>query len=220
MYKLETHMHTKETSGCAISSAKEMVNAYKMLGYDGIIVTDHFVNGNTTVDTSLSWQEQINAHCKGYENAKAQGDKIGLDVYFGFEYSFYGTDFLTYGVDKNFLIAHPEIMNMQGYEYIDFIHENGGMVVEAHPFRQAFYIKTIRLYPSRIDAIEVSNTSNREEVWNERARLFAESYDLPMTGGSDAHRTDKIKGGMIFENNVNDIFDYIDFVKSKQGTIL
>ena len=46
-YKYETHLHTSETSACAVSSAGDMVRAYADAGYTGIVVTDHFFNGNT-----------------------------------------------------------------------------------------------------------------------------------------------------------------------------
>ena len=58
-----------------------MAVKYKEEGYTGIIVTDHFFNGNTTVPRDLPWEERVELFCKGYENAKAKGDEIGLDVY-------------------------------------------------------------------------------------------------------------------------------------------
>ena len=93
-YKYETHMHTAESSACGRFCAREMVQAYKAAGYAGIFVTDHFFNGNCTVDRRLPWADKVELFCKGYENAKAEGDKIGLDVFFGFEYCVEGADFL------------------------------------------------------------------------------------------------------------------------------
>ena len=48
MYKYETHLHTCEASACASAKGEEQARRYKELGYDGIIVTDHFFNGNTS----------------------------------------------------------------------------------------------------------------------------------------------------------------------------
>lgn len=42
MFRYETHLHTAEGSGCASASGAEQARRYKALGYDGIIVTDHF----------------------------------------------------------------------------------------------------------------------------------------------------------------------------------
>ena len=93
-YKYETHMHTAESSACATSTGAEMARAHKEAGYTGIFITDHFFNGNTTVPRELPWQERVARFCLGYEHAKQEGDKIGLQVFFGFEYAYHGAEFL------------------------------------------------------------------------------------------------------------------------------
>ena len=57
LYKYETHLHTKEASACASSTGAEMARAYQAAGYAGIIVTDHFFNGNTAVPANLPWEK-------------------------------------------------------------------------------------------------------------------------------------------------------------------
>ena len=84
----------------------------KPFGYDGIIVTDHFFNGNCAVTNFDSWEDRVNKFCKGYENAKEVGDEIGLKVFFGLEYSYFGADLLTYGIDKDFLLANDNISDI------------------------------------------------------------------------------------------------------------
>ena len=71
MYKYETHLHTKEGSACSTAPAVEMALAHKKLGYDGIFVTNHFFNGNTSVPRELPWNERVELFCVGYEQAKA-----------------------------------------------------------------------------------------------------------------------------------------------------
>lgn len=41
-YLYEVHLHTNAASACARSAGSEYISYYKNLGYDGIIVTDHF----------------------------------------------------------------------------------------------------------------------------------------------------------------------------------
>lgn len=108
-YRYETHMHTKESSACASSTGVEMVRAHKAAGYTGIFVTDHFFNGNSAVPRELPWEERIRRFCLGYEHAKAEGDRIGLQVFFGFEYAYQGAEFLVYNLDKQWLLAHEDI---------------------------------------------------------------------------------------------------------------
>ena len=92
-YLYETHMHTSEASACAGSTGAQMARAYKEAGYTGIIVTDHFFYGNTSVDRSLPWEEWVRRFCLGYEHAKAEGERIGLSVFFGWEACYEGTEF-------------------------------------------------------------------------------------------------------------------------------
>ena len=109
MYKYETHLHTKHGSACATISGKGQALEYKHAGYTGIIITEHFFRGNTCIPKDLPWEERINLFCRGYEEAKYYGDKIGLQVFFGWEETYDGQDFLVYGLDKEWLLNHPEV---------------------------------------------------------------------------------------------------------------
>ena len=57
MYKYELHCHTSESSRCGQTSASDMADFYKKAGYTGLVITDHFLNGNTTVPKDLPWEE-------------------------------------------------------------------------------------------------------------------------------------------------------------------
>ena len=211
----ETHCHTSQASACGRVSGGELARYYKQNGFDGIIVTDHFFNGNTCIDQSLDWEKRCELYCAGYRDAKAVGDEIGLTVMLGIEYSYKGTDLLTYGVDEQWLKAHPEVMDIDVHEYMKLVHESGGMVVHAHPFREAWYIDTIRLYPYDVDAVEVFNAGNHDAEYNRRALWYAESYGLTKTAGSDRHDTaDKGCGAVVFDEKIHNIQDYIRLVKS------
>ena len=199
MYKYETHLHTKEGSACASAPAAEMTRAHKAAGYDGIFVTDHFFNANTAVPRDLPWEERIDRFFLGYEHAKEVGDEIGLKVWFGFEYTVYNADFLIYNLDKEYMKANEQLlMHTDERECFRTIRENGGFIVHAHPFRYDPYIHHISLYPHDVDAVEVINASHDpRKLYNERAKLYADSYALIKTGGSDSHHLDKLFGGGI-----------------------
>ena len=182
-YIYETHMHTNVGSRCSFQTPEEQIRRLHHYGYSGAFVTDHFLNGNTAVPKGLSWEDSMDALYHSYERAKAEGDKIGFDVFFGFESFCQGTDILTYGLEKDWLKAHPEIMEMPICQYCEFAREQGGFVVHAHPFREA---GLIRLIPRSVDAVEILN-GNRSDFENERAAEFARNYGIPVTAGSDLH---------------------------------
>ena len=215
MFLTETHAHTFEGSACASAPGAAQAEQYKRLGYDTLIITDHFLNGNTAVDRSLPWEEQVEAYCKGYENAKARGDEIGLNVLFGIEYAWDGADFLIYGVDKEWLLDNPDSVSISPHEFCDRVHNDGGIVVHAHPFRAADYLRDMKFLPWHTDGVEIYNAGNREKVWNHRAKWYAEQFGFVMTAGSDCHHiTDSDKFfGVETEFEIKTIDDYIRAVK-------
>jgi len=217
----ETHLHTAEASACASGSAAEMVRTYAEAGYSGLIVTDHFFNGNTAIPHKLPWKERVELFCKGYENALEEGKRLGFSVLFGWEYSYYGTDFLTYGLDKAFLLNNPDILSWSLKEYLRRIRSMGGFITHAHPFRKAFYIDEVRLFPEDVDAVEVINASHTDPSFNAQAKAYAEKHRLPQTSGSDIHHTDRFTGGgMAFDHPLHSIEDFIAAVRSGRYKLL
>ena len=229
MFKYETHCHTSMGSRCAVMSVDDVLKLYKKHKFTGIFITEHFLNGNTTIDKTLPWKEQIERYCKAYEEAKCLGEKYGLDVFFGWEYSYWykgkcgkscgGNDFLTYGLDKAWLLAHPEIINLELPEYCDFIHENGGFIIHAHPFRESDYIDMIRLVPKFVDGVEVLNSS-RPDGENRIAEIFADFYGLPKTSGSDFHSMERQWiSGIETEEKITSPYDMLKLIKENKVKI-
>lgn len=227
-YLYETHMHTAEASACASHSGAAMARAYQESGYTGIIVTNHFFYGNTSVDRSLPWNEWVEAFCKGYESAKAEGDRIGLQVFFGWESGYQGTEFLIYGLDKEWLHAHPLIRDAGIKEQYEMVHQGGGIVVHAHPYREESYIPEIRLYPEYVDAVEGINAmhtspashAHKGAEFNQKAIDYGKKHGLPLTAGSDQHTTAMIGGGMVFSRKLSDIHDFNRAVLAREAKAL
>lgn len=217
-YRYETHLHSKEVSRCGVTPAKEYVRFYMERGYDGIIFTDHFFNGNCGIDRSLAWNERVDAFCRGYELAKEEGDKVGFSVFFGWEFNFDGDEYLTYGPDKAWLMAHPEIMSDTRESYYGRIHDAGGAVVQAHPFRERGYLQQINLNPFFVDAAEYINVGN-EPYQDELAKDYAMKYQLPLTGGTDMHNTAWMQNpsGVETDERLDSISDYVRLLKSGRG---
>lgn len=214
LFLYETHLHTKQVSACGILSGAQHVKFYKEAGYSGIIVTDHFFNGNSCVPGNLPWEERVDLFCKGYEEAKEAGDKLGLSVFFGWEANFKATEFLIYGLDKEWLLNHPQIMDWSVEEQYEQIHRAGGFVVHAHPFRKREYIKEIRLFPSCVDAVEGINVGNRNDEFDRQAMAYAKKHKLPIIAGSDAHGIENYRSGIAFKKKAENIKDLIDMIKA------
>jgi histidinol phosphatase-like PHP family hydrolase len=219
-YRYETHMHTSEGSACAKSSGAEMAEMYAAAGYAGIIITDHFFNGNSAVPRDLPWAQRIEQFCAGYQNAAAAGRDLGLSVFLGWEYNYRGTEFLTYGLGKDYLLAHEDLLEWDLVTYLAKVRAAGAVVSQAHPFRQREYIEHIRLFHSHVDAAEIYNAGDKDE-WNEMAARYAEISNLAFTAGSDSHHiTRSPLSGLQFPRPLKTIEEFVAAVKSREGRVL
>lgn len=221
-YKYEMHLHTSLGSLCGRSHGQEYIDYYKGLGYTGIFVTDHFYLGNTAVDRSLPWKEWVDAYCAGYEELKRLGDEQDLQVFFGWETTYDNDDYLYYGLDKDWLKAHPGILCWDHKRCYEEVKKAGGYVVQAHPFRERDYIRGIHLHPYQADAWEVANACN-QPYQDMLAYRFAQKYGMKMTCGSDIHKAGFTDAGMpyamVTEEKIQDAGDYGRIVESGRYTM-
>ena len=225
-YKVETHLHTCQASECAVNTGAEMARACKRGGYCAICVTDHFFNGNTAIrGRNYSWGEKIAFFTEGYEDAHNEGAKIGLDVYFGFEFNYYGAEFLIYNYSADKLREYPEIMTDDIELVLTNIKNEGGYIIHAHPFRNEYYIQAPgKIFPEYTDGVEVVNTHNRRSEENRLALEYAEKYNLIKFGGSDTHSAAVPayiqEGGMLFARKPESIADMLEMARKEECIIL
>ena len=213
----ETHMHTSQGSACGRATGREQARCYKEQGFTGIIITDHFFGGNTAIDRELPWEERIDLFWKGYEDAKEEGDRIGLDVFFGLEQGFAGDEYLIYGLTKEYMKAHPEMERWTRRQQLEEVHKAGGCVIQAHPFRMRDYMNRVRLGLLYCDGIEAANAGN-DQLDDARALRYAREKNLLMTAGSDNHCG---KGwplyGVVLENRLTSIRDYVKIISENKA---
>lgn len=133
------HVHTSETSGCGKISGKEIARLYHQAGYQGIMITDHFHKEYFNGLGDRKSDQKIEQYLLGYHLAKKEGEKEGLDVVLGIEFRNVETDndFLIVGVTEEFLFEHYNIYELPLVEAIKTFHENGMLVIQAHPVRFA-----------------------------------------------------------------------------------
>jgi predicted metal-dependent phosphoesterase TrpH len=221
MYIYETHLHTFPVSACGGASPQEMVRAYKSLGYAGFIITDHFLNGNTGCPPNLNWEEKINFFLSAYHDAQKEAALCDFDVFLGWEYAIHGTEFLTYGLDEAFMYANENFDKLPIEEYSALVRENGGYIAQAHPYRDAVWVK--KPYPVAaylLDGIEVHNASQPPEI-NQKAFEFAKANNLPMQSGSDAHNTTPhAPAGVKLPHRAKTVFDIIEAIKNGSAELV
>jgi hypothetical protein len=215
-------MHTSPVSDCASASPAAQVRAYHKRGYSGVIITDHFINGNSGCPSALPWERKMAFFIGGYTAAKKEGDRIGLDVFFGLEFNIRGAEFLTYGLTPDFLFEHPGLDGLSVEQYSALVRDSGGYLAQAHPYRTAWWIaKPGPVDPALIDGIEVYNASMIDRGNNAKALAFAKKHGLPMQAGSDSHHVGFLESsGIALPYKAKDIFEIIGGIKAEKAELI
>lgn len=217
MYKYETHLHTQNCSACSFSTPKQMVDALKEQGYAGTIITNHFYHGNTAIDRGLPWREFVECYEKDYLEAKEYGEKVGVKVFFGIEEGVGGgKEVIICGITPEALKNCEDFVNYTTEQMSSFVHENGGIIIAAHPFRKRSYISDpdTEPNPAFFDAIEGFNLGNAEEE-NTKGLEFAKNCGLPSTSGGDVHVAEHVgRSGIVFDYPIETDKQLVEGIKS------
>ncbi len=216
-YLYEMHSHVKEVSTCSGTYAKDFINYYTDIGYTGIVVTDH-MNSDTFSRAGLEnepWDIKIDHFLKGYEAVKKATDGK-LIVLLGMEIRFYTekypNDYLVYGVTEDFLRSYGDLMAMNPKTFSKLAHENGYLMLQAHPFRRGMKIENRDI----LDGYEVFNGNPRHNSNNEIAELWAKKQCKKIiTSGSDFHeKEDTGNGGIYFNTLIKNNDDLLKELKN------
>lgn len=224
MYKYELHAHTSECDRDAHLSARELVRLYKDAGYDGMVITDHYIERFYTLwfpedVKGLTHEQQVSRWLRGFRTARAEGEKIGFTVLPGAEVRFDNgpNDYLLYGLHEDFFYTVPRLNELESPEQLLALLPADTCVVHAHPFRDDMLVTTP---PKGLFGMEVYNAGT-DAFRNHIARQFAEHYHLAMTSGSDIHGTDRLgKGGIITQRKIETPEDLSAVLRSGEYTLI
>ena len=222
IYKYEMHVHTCPCSGGG-GDIREHIDNLLAKGYSGMVVTNHFFFGDTRIDRELSWKDFVEAYRQDYLYGLEYAREKDFDLLFGLEeHVGNGQEILIYGITPDWLAEHPELKMASAEQYAEAVHAAGGLVYQAHPYRDRFYIS--RPVPlecvAQLDGIEVFNAGNQPE-WNESAQRFAEANDLACIGGSDGHSPDSSgRSGIAAGERIQSNDDLVRILKSRDYSVI
>jgi histidinol phosphatase-like PHP family hydrolase len=217
MFKTETHLHTRPVSFCAYFSPEEMIRFYKEAGYHTVFVSDHFAANHFARLGELSWQEKTALLYGSYLRAKAEGEKLGMNVLFSPELTLCGNHYLLYHADLEFLNSREDFFSLTMEEFYRHAKAHGIFIVQAHPYRDGKCKPT----PEYVDGFEIINTNPRHENHDELSIPLIHQYRLPFSAGSDAHREEDIaRVAMLSQEEIKTTEQYIALLRSGQAQIL
>ncbi|MEJ2252560.1 MAG: PHP-associated domain-containing protein [Candidatus Lokiarchaeota archaeon] len=100
-------------------------------------------------------------------------------------------------------------------EVINFIHEQGGIAVCAHPYSNRHNAFGDKVYNYKFDAIELNGAIGKKS--NKLGEKAAIIMDLPTIGGSDAHSKSQLNTKVTkLNSNITSIAAIIKAVKNKE----
>ncbi|MBR4941119.1 MAG: PHP domain-containing protein [Clostridia bacterium] len=175
-FKTELHAHTNPASDCSEISPEEAVRLYRGLGYSAICITNHMDTG--LYCTLEEWTED-------YYRAKAEGEKLGLDVIFGVEVRLDndGNHYQLIGITPEEIPEVFKTLNLPIAEFSRLWRGEGRLFNYAHPHRGKNTLADYSLFDS-IEAFNVHPDSNsRVAVTSREGREFG----IPLTAGTDFH---------------------------------
>ena len=189
---IDLHMHEKRYSLDSTLALEEIVEIAKKRGLDAICITDH---------DSMGLREYAEEYSK----------KTGFPIFVGIEYFSLQGDILAFGIDH-----YPED-RISAQEFIDYVHEQGGVVVSAHPFRHnrrglEGYLDILK----GVDAIEILNGSTLPDAAMVAVQ-YARKYGFAITGGSDCHYPDKVGiCATYFPNEIKTMDDLVSAIRNRE----
>ena len=221
LYKYETHCHSRRCSRCAHSTPAELVRAYKEKGFAGLVLTDHFIYGNNCINPTYSWEKKMHCYYDAFLEAKEEGAFLDFDVFFGIEHAYdSGLEVLCYGIDLDFLLSNPDIPQLDLVAFAERVHNYGGLLIHAHPYRWAG--PELQLPLDILDGIEVYNAGNRPDK-NLLAQQLADKTGLIQTSGSDSHNITEPKlgtAGIALPYRLQNDHDLIRALKSREHSLI
>ena len=182
-YRIELHAHTKPISRCSELDPYEIVEIYNAKGYDGIVITNHFILSDLQVSSK---QEGIKAYVDCFEKTREYAEKCGMKAYLGAEIRFTenSNDYLIFGVDEAILSVCYDYLDKGLAVYRQEVKLPNSVFVQAHPFRNGMQL----VNPTLLDGME---TFNMHQGHNSRvgiATRYAANQRLKITTiGSDFH---------------------------------
>ena len=223
MYRYELHSHTSECDRDAALSARELVRLYKDSGYDGMVITDHYIERFYTLwfpedVKGLTHEQQVTRWLRGFRTAREEGEKVGFTVLPGAEVRFddYPNDYLLYGLHEEFFYTVPRLNELKNVKELLSLMPEGVCVVHAHPFRNGMAVAD----PTGLFGIEAYN-GGTEKFRNEMAHTYAEHYGLAKTSGSDIHSTARLaKGGIETPHKIATPEDLINVLRSGEYSLI
>ncbi|MCL1900941.1 MAG: PHP domain-containing protein [Firmicutes bacterium] len=227
MLKFSMHIHTQMRSPCGKVEPKKIVRLYKEKGYDGIIITDHYMKWIFAMNNMDSNAQKFQFFIEGYRETLKYGKEQNLMVFLGMELnlckynklnSTYPVhEFLLYGLSESFIKEHPDLYELTQKELFELCNKNDILMIQAHPFRP----KTAVADPEYMHGVEIVNKNKRHDSFDALAQSFCAAHNLISVASDDFHEEeDAGQIAMLFPNDTTSMKKIVQYLREKNYQIL
>lgn len=181
-YKTELHAHTSPSSYCSEISPEEAVRTYAMLGYDTIVISNHFNSGMPYYGDK---EKSVLSYIDDFKRAINCAKEYDINIVLGCEIKFDDllNDYLLFGIDENLLYDIYDYFDKGIEEFSRWFRKAGRLLIQAHPFRNGM----TQVAPELLDGIETMNFHPNHNSRCSVAAKYAAEHNMIVTCGTDFH---------------------------------
>lgn len=211
-FQTELHAHSSPASPCGDFPPEEVVRRYAALGYDSLVLCNHFHCG---LPDHADEQAFLSRHYDDYERAVKAAEGTGLTVIYGCEIRFArenNNDYLLFGIDPSYAEEAYDYLEGGIADFSKAFRRKDRLLIQAHPFRKGME----PVDPALLDGIESFNLHPGHNSAVGIAARYAAEKDFTVTCGTDFHH-DGHEGvcGVLSKTKMNDSHDLQALLRSR-----
>ena len=205
------HCHTSGISKCCRLNREEVLSAAAKVGYNGIVLTNHYTADYVKDSDYSSFAED---YISEYQKTKNAGREMGINVIFGVELTYELSPkihILLYGATPDFIRQNNNLCLLESHALYELCRKNGICVIQAHPFRKG----TLPIPYSDCDGYEINCHPLYGDTNSDKIIKMQKEKGFVVTCGCDFHGdTHRAKGGTYLPDDVKDEKDLAEFLLS------
>lgn len=206
---VDMHCHTSGISRCCVASCEEVFKIAKEKGYDGLVITNHYV---CSYFDESSFNEWIEKYVEEWKKCKTVAKKYGLKSFDGVELT---PDFeprlhlLIYGADEKFLRENKFLNRKSLKEIYALCKKNNYALIQAHPRRYGLEPIDLNL----VDGVEINCHPNHFNGLPKEMVSIAKENNFAITCGCDYHAdTYRPFGGTFLPDEIKNEKDLAEYI--------
>ncbi len=215
MMLVDAHIHTAEISPCSQVPAADLVARCAKEGLGGICLTNHY-KASAVRGPFEEWRKR---YTDEYRRTRHLGEKLGLKVFFGVEFTLDEmpkNDFTVYGLTEEDIEEAEPLYRLTLRELADYVHGKNALLYHAHPFRNTTPVDGTLLDGTEINCHPLYRGCREADV-----RAFADRYNLRLSCGSDFHGdTYKPYCGIWVPSPITVTWDFVEYLRNTRRPAL